>query len=464
MVDLVPARGLRILIGDASAKPKGPLSQHLESRGHWLTHVHDGVDATRALRGASIDVVICDVRLPDMSADELLRRVHRDCPETAVIFTADQGSMRDAVQAVKNGATDYFSQPIDVDLLDASIGRVHERLILQRQLLDARREVAETVLGPALVGRSEPMQRMFSRLDRIARSDAPVIVLGESGTGKELVARLLHAQSPRARGPFVAVNCAAFPDTLLEAELFGHEKGAFTGAVKRRKGRFFTASGGTLFLDEVAEIPQAAQAKLLRVLQDGVVEPLGSDESLKVDVRVVSATHRNLRARVDDGLFREDLLFRLRVLELKIPPLRERTGDLPLLVEYFLARFSFQQVVPTVSARAWAALLNHTWPGNVRELEHAIQQAVVLCDGATIELAHLPSEIGDDDDTQLEVGFASLSDAAAMFEREYLLRALRFAGGKRIQAAKLLGISRKNLWEKLRNHGLADQSRYRLVT
>ena len=281
-----------------------------------------------------------------------------------------------------------------------------------------------------------------------------MLVLGESGTGKELVARLVHAQSGRSRGPFVAVNCAAFPDTLLEAELFGHEKGAFTGATRRRKGRFLSANGGTLFLDEVAEIPLVAQAKLLRVLQEGMIEPLGSDSPCQVDVRIISATHRKLRGRVAAGLFREDLLFRLRVLEVSIPPLRERAGDLPLLVEHFLTRFHFQDPVPTITARAWAALLNHPWPGNVGELEHAIQQAVVFGDGGRIDLAHLPSEFGGNDDEEGDSGsgFAPLAEASKDFEREYLVRALALTGGRRAEAARLLGISRKNLWEKLKSH------------
>ena len=453
---LSPTAGLNVLLADADAVELAAVHKALVAGGHRVRTASDGVEAMRALRQQSFDVVVCDVHLTNTSPDDILRRVSRDCSGTAVIFVAASGSIADAVRALKDGASDYLERPLDQALLQHTLARVAERLELERQLADARQQVAEAVLGPAMVGRSKPMHRMFSRLDRIARSHAPVIVLGESGTGKELVARLIHAQSPRANGPFVALNCAAFPDTLLEAELFGHEKGAFTGATRRRKGRFFAATGGTLFLDEVAELPPAAQAKLLRVLQDGIIEPLGSDEPIKVDVRVVSATHRNLRERVTEGQFREDLLFRLRVLEIKIPPLRERTGDVPLLVEHFLARFCFQAPVPTLSARAWAALLNHPWPGNVRELEHAMQQAVMLCDGDQIDLGHMPSEIGgDDDDDEAESAFPTLAEATRIFEREYLLRATRLAGGRRLEAARLLGISRKNLWEKLRLHGLA---------
>ena len=449
---------LSILLADPLAAECRSMEAALVAAGHRVNAVLEIGDALHALRRQTFDVLVIDVDLEGTSPEAILRQVGRDAPDTDVIFIAAAGSVSDAVRAVKAGATDYLARPLDMDLLSHGLGRIAERIDLQKQLAGAQQEVAETVLGPAMVGRSRVMQRMFARIGRVSQSQAPVIVLGESGTGKELVARLIHAQSARSRGPFVAVNCAAFPETLLEAELFGHEKGAFTGATRRRKGRFASANGGTLFLDEVAEIPLVAQAKLLRVLQEGIVEPLGSDTPHTVDVRIISATHRNLRERTKAGAFREDLLFRLRVLEVAIPPLRERAGDLPLLIEHFLNRFRFQDPVPTVSARAWAALLNHAWPGNVRELEHAIQQAVVLGDGERIDLTHLPSEIGgDEDEAGAEApGFRQLAAASRVFEREYLLRALVATAGKRAETARLLGISRKNLWEKLKTHGITS--------
>jgi len=334
---------------------------------------------------------------------------------------------------------------------------VAERLRLERAVAGARRDMVSKVFGPAIVGQSASMRRLFERLDRMARSQAAILIRGESGTGKELVARLVHQRSPRATRPFVAVNCAAFPETLLEAELFGHERGAFTGAHRKRIGRFAAADGGTLFLDEVAEIPLAAQAKLLRVLQEGVVEPLGSNTEVRVDVRILSATHRDLKQRIKDGLFREDLFFRLKVLEAVIPPLRERSGDIPLLVEHFLKRFSLAEPVPKLTKRAWDALLSYAFPGNVRELEHAVQHAVILADEA-IDLVHLPPEISGEDHLDLDDdrGFAPLSDAMREFERHYLIQALHLAEGRRTKAAELLGISRKNLWEKLNNHKLSE--------
>jgi DNA-binding NtrC family response regulator len=303
------------------------------------------------------------------------------------------------------------------------------------------------------------MLRVLDRLTTVADSDAPVLITGETGTGKELVARRIHARSPRALRPFVAVNCAAFPETLLEAELFGHERGAFTGAVKKRTGRFVAAHEGTLLLDEVAEMPLPAQAKLLRVLQDGVIEPLGTNTAVRVDVRIVSATHRDLRRRIAEGLFREDLFYRLNVVGLHIPPLRDRPGDLPLLANYFLRTYLPPGgAPPQISVRAWQALSTYPFLGNVREFAHAVQHAVVLARGGEIDLEHLPDDIARVANGAPAQGGAvrPLAVVLKQAEREHLLKALAITGGRRTRAAELLGISRKNLWEKLRAHGISD--------
>ena len=291
-------------------------------------------------------------------------------------------------------------------------------------------------------------------LDAIAQSDAPVLVLGESGTGKELIARELHRRSARAAARLASVNCAAFVDTLIDDQLFGHERGAFTGAVSRSIGRFEWAHGGTLFLDEVGELPLRVQAKLLRVLQEGTFERVGSNETIKVDVRVVSATHRDLKALVREGRFREDLYYRLKVLEVRLPPLRERSEDLPQLVTELL-----EDIAPSASVsftpRAWRALASHPFPGNVRELRAALQHAVVLSRGGTIDLEHLPSEIAEGAERRPSV--APLADAMRSAERRHLVEALRAAAGHRTRAASMLGISRKSLWEKLRAHGITEE-------
>ena len=318
------------------------------------------------------------------------------------------------------------------------------------------------LVGPELIGDSVPMRRLRAEIDAVARSDAQVLVTGESGTGKELVARRLHAKSARRRGPFVPVNCAAFPEGLLEAELFGHERGAFTGALRSRQGRFQAAHGGILFLDEVAELSPLGQAKLLRVLGTGTFEPLGTCRSQKVDVRVVSATHRDLRALAREGRFREDLFFRLRVVHVKVPSLRERREDLPQLVRHFLRRFAPQRPGMNLSPETWEALRSYPFPGNVRELENAIHHAVVVCHGDLIQAEHLPPELAGASTScspaaaPRDTSPPKLADALRAFEREYLLRTLRSTCGVRGVAARRLGISRKNLWEKMRKLGIDD--------
>ena len=437
--------GVRLAVGDA-----------LRAAGYDVDTAADGAQALARSEERSYDLVICDILMPEVDGLTVFHRLRRRTPDTDVILITAHGSVNDAVKALKEGATDYNTKPFDTDLLIHEVGRVRERRDLQRQLAEARRALGLRK-NPAMIGESPSMRRLFDRVETIAPSDAPVLIRGESGTGKELVARSLHEGSPRRHRPFVVVNCAAFPDTLIEAELFGHERGAFTGAVKQRDGRFKAADGGTLFLDEVAELPPQAQAKLLRVLQDSTFEPLGSNRSIRVSVRVLSATHRNLRERIEQGAFREDLYYRLRVLDIIIPPLRARSGDLPVLVEHFLQRFGGGQPPPPLTERAWAALQGYSFPGNVRELEHAIHHATVLGRGGTIDLCHLPGEIvgehPDDEDEQAGE-LRPLSQAVAAFEREYLQRVLERTNWSRTGAAELLGISRKNLWEKMRNHGI----------
>ncbi|HVO30803.1 MAG TPA: sigma-54 dependent transcriptional regulator [bacterium] len=455
---------LDVLFADDESSIRLPVGDAIRAAGHKLQMANDGAEALALLDSHVFDVVVSDIRMPKADGLQILRHVKKVAPSTAVVLVTAYGSVADAVQALKEGATDYLTKPFEVDELLHRLGRIAQEREMRQQLEAARAELAGGAGKVSLVGKSPAMMRLYERLDGFAASDAAVMITGESGTGKEVVARLLHEKSARKGKPFVAVNCAAFPETLLEAELFGHERGAFTGAVKKREGRFKAAHGGTLFLDEVAEIPAPAQAKLLRVLQEGTFEPLGTNTPVKVDVRVISATHRNLKERIAQNLFREDLYYRLNVLPLSIPPLRERQGDLPLLVEHFLARFAPEKnPPPSLSGRAWAALANYAWPGNVRELEHAIQHGVVLARGAEIDLPHLPVEIAgkQDDSVALEAAeggsFRLLSEAVRSFEREYLLRALRLSNGRKAEAAEKLGISRKNLWEKLRSHGISDE-------
>ena len=445
-------RCVRVLIANPHAGRARGLSEQVESAGHSARIVSTAEDAFRRLEAGQVNVIFASAVLDVPSPENLLARVKTLSPFAEVVLTTPSGALPEAVAAVKRGAFDYIELPTDDSTVAFVLTRISERRLTARQYASARRVTAVPVDRRAMVGRSDAMQRLLGRLERIARSEAPVLIRGESGTGKELVARWLHQRGPRAAGPFVAVNCAALPDTLLEAELFGHERGAYTGAVKARKGRFQMAHSGTLFLDEVAEIPPAAQAKLLRVLQEGEVEPLGATESVAIDVRVLSATHQDLKSRIADGRFREDLYYRLKVLDAVVPPLRQRTGDLHVLVDHFLTRFSVPGQQPQLTARAWAALTGYGFPGNVRELEHAIQHAVVLAGEDDIDLMHLPTEVLGSLEPEVADGggFLTLADAVREFEQEYLQRALALADGQKTKAAKLLGISRKNLWEKLK--------------
>jgi len=452
----VTVAALRILVVDDDPNVLGAVVESLQAAGHEVATARDGRDAMAQLASAPFEVVVTDVRLPGVDGIRLFEQARQSPRRPAVIIITSFGSVSDAVELLKQGAADYLLKPFDPDELVLRVGAIGERVGLERELEAARAQLAASA-GTEIVGDSAPMRSLLDRIATVAASDAPVLVAGETGTGKELVARRIHALSARSKGSFVAVNCAAFPETLLEAELFGHERGAFTGAARRRDGRFQTAHGGTLLLDEIAEIPLSAQAKLLRVLQEGIVEPLGARAPVRVDVRVVSATHRNLRQRAAEGLFREDLYYRLNVVTLGIPPLRDRQGDLPLLVQHFLrTHLPAGAPAPEISLRAWQALAAHPFLGNVRELGHAIHHAVILSRGGAIDLEHLPEDIVYSVTGDKQEAFRPLVAVVKQAEREHLCRALALAGGKRVRAAELLGISRKTLWEKLRAQGLSD--------
>ncbi|MBI3724302.1 sigma-54-dependent Fis family transcriptional regulator [bacterium] len=425
-----------LLVGD-EAILQSAAKDALSGLGHRVTIAATESKARALLESRVFGVVITDVNMKKGDGLAIFRHVHATAPATDVILMTDYGTIADAVAALKEGAYDYIMKPFDIEIIGLRLGRIAERRRLAEELATARAAAAHLPETP-IIGRTPSMIRLTQRIGTMATSDAAVLITGETGTGKELVAHSLHERSPRAAKPFVAVNCAAFPETLLEAELFGYERGAFTGAAARREGRFKAAHGGTLFIDEVAEMPVTAQVKVLRVLQDGVVEPLGTNKTTHVDVRVITATHRNLKERVAQGLFREDLYYRLKVLDIEIPPLRERPADLPLLVDHFLHRpHRPGAAIPVISPRAWAALGQYSFPGNVRELEHAIEHAVVLAQGKEIDIEHLPSEIAGT--AALNTGpngsLRTLSLAAHEFEREYLLRALTLVAGRKARAA-----------------------------
>jgi DNA-binding NtrC family response regulator len=425
-------------------------------------------------------VVVTDIHMPGMDGLALLRRLRQQSPQTEVIMMTNHGEIAQVVESMREGAHDYLAKPFQADDLVRRLERIASHRAVRAELEQARAALSNQSPGSLLVGQSAPMRRLLSLIETVAKSDAATLITGESGTGKELVARMLHDSGARRDRPFIAVNCGALTETLIEAELFGHERGAFTGAERKRDGRFKAADGGTLFLDEIAELPPAAQTKLLRVVQEGAFEPLGSNTPVKVDVRLISATHRDLPDRIRRNLFREDLYYRINVIGIGVPPLRERPGDLSLLVQHFLRRFTPPgRTPPAVSPEAWAAFAQHPFPGNVRELSHAVQHAVVLSGGGEIELQHLPASLvpppaeGVASPVPLgDVGGLTtvqpLGAAVRAFEREYLARVMRDASGngapgaantghaKKAQLARALGISRKTLWEKLKGYGIGN--------
>ncbi len=459
---------MRILVIDDAADRRATIADVLRDAGHDVIEAGEDAGTVESLveRG-EFDLAISDIRMPEIDGLTLLRKARKVTPSSDFILMTAFAEVGDAVAALKEGAIDYLTKPFDIDDLLHQISHIESDRSMRRELGQARHTLARHPSRSRLVGESQEMLRVRARIETIARSEASVLVYGESGTGKELVAQLLHERSPRAEGPFITVNCGAFPETLIEAELFGYERGAFTGATKKRDGRFKAADGGTLFLDEIAELPLSAQAKLLRVLQESSFEPLGTNAKVKVDVHLVCATHRDLRERIAAGLFREDLFYRINVLDVTLPPLRERQGDIPILIQLFLDGFSRRDPSDevrgaSISVDAYAALSSYSYPGNVRELAHAIQHAVVLAGGREIALEHLPAAIAGKVPMlwaqrslpaavpSQPLGPVRLAEAVREFEKTHVHRVLAAVGGKRTRAAEMLGISRKTLWEKLR--------------
>jgi DNA-binding NtrC family response regulator len=447
------ASGKRILVVEDDPGLRFTVTDTLEEAGFAVRAADNGLEAIRLLEAEVFDVVLTDLRLPGKDGLEVLREARTKVPPPSVITMTGYGSVESAVAAMKLGAEDYLTKPFSMEELLLLLTKVLRFRFLEAENRDLKRRIVSQSLFEELVGKSKAMQEVFELVTLVAETDATVLVLGESGTGKELVARALHRRGKRKEGPFVALNCSAIPESLFEAELFGYEKGAFTGAERRRTGRIEHAHGGTLFLDEIADMPPSAQAKLLRVLQERSFTRVGGSESVNVDIRVVSATNKeDLRSMVEDGTFREDLFYRLNVFAIRLPPLRERREDIPLLVAYFIEKLGGSC---RASDKAMALLMNHRFPGNVRELWNVIERASILCREGSIEPEHLPAEFLEtgkipfgDLPTREEI--VPLRDAVRRFEMDYIQRALKAAGGSRTRASDLLGIGRKALWERLR--------------
>jgi len=456
----------RILVADDHDAMREGMVLVLTRLGHDVQGVKGGAEAFAAYRKRPFDVVVTDLRMTPVDGIELVRALRTEDPDATVLVISAHGTIATAVSAMASGAIDFLEKPFPSEVLRARVEKAVEisrerrgaRAARERALaLDEDRQREHDPHG--LVGRSEPMRRVLEQIRKVAVTDATVLVVGESGTGKELVARAIHDGGPRRSGPFVTVSCAAIPEGLLESELFGHERGAFTGAVRRRLGRFELADGGTLFLDEVGEIPPSLQVKLLRVLEEKRIERVGGEVSIDVDVRLVSATNRDLPRMVAEGRFREDLYYRLDVVPMRLPPLRERPGDVEELAQAFLARAAprLGRRVSGFSSEAMELLRRHRWPGNVRELENLVEQALVFADGPLVTVLDLPEGIRAPARSGLPVpaGDKSLPDVLEDLEKELVLSALERARGVKAEAARLLGIKPSALYYKLEKYGIA---------
>jgi two-component system NtrC family response regulator len=448
----VPDRHI-VVVDDEDAQ-RIVLAGFLEKRGFRVTALPAADAALRAVAQEAVDLVLTDLRMPGRSGLDLLRDLRAANPEIAVIVMTAFGTVASAVDAMKQGAADYLTKPIDLDELDVIVQRTLERRALESENRQLRQMLESRYRLEGLETANPKMAHAINTAARAAASRATILLRGESGTGKEVVARAIHYASPRARAPFVAVNVAALPDTLIESELFGHERGAFTGADREHRGRFELADGGTLMLDEVGDLPKGAQVKLLRVLQEQAFERLGGTRTHRVDVRVIAATNRDLEALVRTSEFRPDLYYRLNVVTVDLPPLRERREDIPLLVDHFLARYAAENEGPRqMSREAMDLLLKYDYPGNVRELENLVHRAVVLSRGPLVTTSDLPQHLAglareDSTDTG---GFV---ERVASFERRLIADALQRADGVQTQAARLLGMSERHLRYKLKKYGL----------
>ncbi len=451
---------LRILIVDDEASQRELMAGFLKKQGHEVFLAGGGAEAVTRVKEMRVDLVLSDFKMPGMSGLELLRGVKAVNPEIPFILVTAYGTVETAVQAMKEGAVDYITKPLDLEELLLRIGRVGEQVRLQSAVRDLQARLVERHRLEGIIGESGRMQEVLALVKQVAPSDATVLIRGESGTGKELIARAIHFNSSRAAGPLVTLNCAALPEQLLESELFGHEKGAFTGAVAQRKGRFERADGGSIFLDEIGDLAPTLQVKLLRVLQERQFERLGGNRTLAVDVRILTATHRDLEQALRDGTFREDLYYRLNVVTIQVPPLRERREDIPLLLDHFLRKFAQKnrREVTGLTAAARDALLRYDYSGNVRELENIVERAVLLCRGQVIDLEDLPVALRPEEQGATEPESRRLPDLLASIERQAIRVALERHGGIQTQAAAELGISERVLRYKMKKYGLEGRS------
>ncbi|PIP38416.1 MAG: hypothetical protein COX19_12860 [Desulfobacterales bacterium CG23_combo_of_CG06-09_8_20_14_all_51_8] len=453
----------RILIIDDEENMRHMMTALLSESGFIVDAVADGVKGLQKIEEAPYDFIFCDIRMPNMDGMAFLKKAADKLENSNVIMMSAYGSIETAVEAMKLGAYDYISKPFKTDEILLTLRKADERERLKKEnaLLKAQiKEIAEESSFGKMIAKSRSMKSIFRLAEKLAHYDTTVLITGTSGTGKELIARGLHYGGSRSKNPFIPVNCGGIPETLLESELFGYRKGAFTGATKNYKGLFEAANGGTIFLDEVGDLPYTLQVKLLRVLQDNEVRPVGDTQSKLIDVRVIAATSKNLEKEVESGGFREDLFYRLNVLQVLIPPLVDRSEDIPLLCQHFIDNFSLKlgKKITGIAPSAMTVLLQHSWPGNVRELENVIERAVVMAEGDVLVRENLPPKMLKEERTERSAedifNGLSIKTGKEILEKNLIRRALEATGGNRTQAAKLLEISHPSLLQKIKAYDI----------
>ena len=437
---------MKILVVDDEAMQRDMMKGFLEKQGYEVSLASNGEEALRLFSEHPFQLVLLDHRMPDLTGDEVLARMREMNPLARAIMITAYGNVDTAVKMMKLGADDFLEKPVDLIQLQDKIKTLEQWLVVEEEAAGVTEVLDRKELPIKIVGDSAPMKEVLSLVQRVALTPWTVLIRGETGTGKELIARLIHLLSPVGEGPFIEVNCSAVPENLFESELFGHEKGSFTGATARRRGRFELAQGGSLFLDEIGDLPLSLQPKLLRVIQGKRFSRVGSEKEISVDVRVLAATNRDLKRLVVEGLFREDLYYRLKVLDIELPTLRERKEDIPALVDFFLERYSLRPV--TFDPDAMSTLMKYSFPGNVRELEHVIQRTVTLARGNMITSKHLPAEVRYRQVTEQ----GTLSERLTAMEQEMLRAALDKADWVQTRAAEALGISERVLRYKMRKY------------
>ncbi len=450
--------GQQILIVDDEARMLRVLEIMLQKMGHEISCASNGIEALQSLHESPVDLVISDLRMPGMDGIALLNQLRAQGNTVPFIIMTAHGTIQSTVESMKLGACDYIQRPFDMEALELSINRILAAGRILRQNDYLRRELEKGWEG--FIGDSAAMQKVYEQIRLVAPNKTTVMITGETGTGKELAARAIHRASPRRDKLFVPINCAAIPADMLESELFGYEKGAFTGAHKERIGKFELAHGGTMFLDELAEMPIALQTKLLRVLQENVIERLGSNRAIPIDIRIIAASNKDPMAAVVENKLREDLYYRVNVFSLELPPLRERKEDIPALVQHFMAEFSGgHAATPKITGEALAYLQQYPWPGNVRELKNVMERAIVLSGGKPLDISHFPLEAHAAKEKSLsqdalDFDGLELNEAIETLESNMIGAALRDTGGNKTKAARLLGISERSLWYKLKKYHL----------